>query len=76
MAKTKKYCIQRLFDPIKLTYWQTAIFKLTMIAIGSLFGMYFPEFFLQIEVLVWALAAAGTAVLWFFYFRGKLFADK
>ena len=57
----------KLFAPFTLRWWQYALLKLSMIALGIILGVYFKAFFLQwivIVTLVFALPAAYLLSVW------------
>jgi len=67
--------IKDAFEPLTFEWWQLSIIKGGSIMIGILLGSYYTEFFLQIELLIWSLAAAAVLLSWFMFFRGEIMVD-
>ena len=57
----------RIFKSFTLNWWQTGLFKLSMIALGIIIGVYFKEFFLPWIVgvtIVWIVPALYLVRVW------------
>jgi hypothetical protein len=53
----------KIFRSWTLTWWQVAVCKLTLIALGIILGVYFQAFFLQWIVLVTLVFTLGAVYL-------------
>lgn len=54
MQRTRKY-----------TLWDFSILKITLVAVGIIFGAYFSQFFLKNITFVWAIF--GVTYLWIMF---------
>lgn len=56
-----------IFKSFTLKWWQTGLFKVSLISLGIILGVYWQEFFLQwvvIVTLIFVLPALYLANVW------------
>lgn len=58
-----------IFKNFKMNWWQTAIFKLSLMSFGVIFGVYFYQFFAEVTDLLWLIVVIGG--VYTFYIWGK-----
>ena len=58
----------KFFKPITLKFWQVGIFKLSMVSIGIIIGVYFADFlksWLPLFSAIFALTAVYLLSIWY-----------
>jgi len=57
----------KIFKTFTLKWWQTSLFKISMISLGIILGAYWPDFFIKYIVLVtiiFVVPAIYLTTLW------------
>jgi hypothetical protein len=60
-----------VFKTFKLLWWQTGLFKLCLLSIGILFGLYFRDFFLNLIPALLILAVASGVYIAYIWYKQK-----
>lgn len=59
----------KLLKPFMLTWWQSGLFKVSMISFGLAIGSQWPEHFLDLLPLLWTLFALPAVYITYVWWR-------
>jgi len=63
--------MMNLFKPFTLEWWQVALFKIAMVALGLALGATWPQFFSRWVVWLWLIfVITGSYITWIWYKTG------
>lgn len=58
-----------IFKSFTLKWWQSSLFKVSVVSFGILLGVYFTDFFSAIEPLLWILMIVPGVYLGYVWIR-------
>ena len=60
-----------IFKDYKLNWWQVGLFKLSLLSLGIIIGVYFTDSFLGLVPLLWILFLVPGIYLLYVWFKQK-----
>ncbi len=60
-----------IFKNLKLKWWEVGLFKIALLSLGIIIGIYFPDLFVGIVPLLWILFLIPGLYLGYVWYKQK-----